>query len=369
MMITPRAKKIAGIVAAAVIAAAAVFVYFFNPFAFLMPQEKFPLLTATLPLAPNNNSAPAQAASLWGVDFSQSQAEYLKLDWKELYSSIINDLGAKDIKLHTNWNWVEGDKDNYFFNDIDWQIQQAEQHNVKIIYVLGMKTGRWPECHVPDWAQGLSKTDEQAALLKYMTAVVTRYKNSKAVAYWQVENEPKLPFGNCPSWYYANGDLLKKEVDLVRSLDASRPIIISDSGELSDWTRVAKLADIVGITLYRNAWTSVTKTYGFESYSFKVPSYYSKKAENIKKTYGKNVICIELQAEPWAGEPLVTAPLAEQLKSMNSDMFKEDVAFAQATGLDKFYFWGVEWWYWMATKQNHPEIWNEAKTLFHSGHL
>ena len=34
------------------------------------------------------------------------------------------------------------------------------------------------------------------------------------------------------------------------------------------------------------------------------------------------------------------------------------------TGLDTFYLWGVEWWYWMKTAQNQPAIWTEAKTLF-----
>ena len=45
--------------------------------------------------------APAPKNITWGVDFSQYQAEYLKLNWKETYSAIINDLGAKNIKLHT----------------------------------------------------------------------------------------------------------------------------------------------------------------------------------------------------------------------------------------------------------------------------
>jgi Glycosyl hydrolase family 10. len=361
MPIRPKVKKIFVILSIIIVALAAVFIYFFNPFAFLMLQSKIMIQTAGL--------TPPQVDSMWGVDFSQSQAEYLKLDWKETYSAIINDLGVKSIKLHTNWNWVEGKKDDYFFNDIDWQIKQAEQNNVKIIYVVGMKTGRWPECHIPDWAVNAPKDQVQAELLNYVTAVVNRYKDSKAIAYWQVENEPMLKFGVCPSWYYADTNLLETEVALVRSLDPSRQIIISDSGELSSWARVAKLADIVGVTLYRNAWTKVTPTFGFESYSFKVPSYYSKKTENIQKTFGKKVICIELQAEPWAGKPLLTASLAEQLKSMNLTMFKEDVAFARQTGLDKFYFWGVEWWYWMATKQNRPEIWNEAKNLFQSGNI
>ena len=74
---------------------------------------------------------------------------------------MISDLGVKNIKLHTNWNWVEGKKDSFFFNDIDWQIKQAEQNNVKIIYVIGMKTGRWPECHIPGWAQNLPESQQQ----------------------------------------------------------------------------------------------------------------------------------------------------------------------------------------------------------------
>lgn len=300
----------------------------------------------------------------WGVDFSQSQAEYLKLDWKEAYLAIINDLWVKNIKLQTNWDWVEGIKDDYFFNDIDWQIKQAEKKNVKIIYVIGMKTGRWPECHIPNWAQNLPKESVQTELLKYITEVVQRYKDSKSIAFWQVENEPLFRFGVCPSWYYKNDDFLKTEVALVKSLDPSRQVIISDSGEQSAWFGAAKVGDIVGITLYRSAWADVTKTFGFNAYSFLNPVTYAKKAEIIKKMFNKNVIGIELQAEPWTKEPLMEAPLEEQMKSMNLDMFKENIEFAEQTGLDTFYFWGAEWWYYMKTAQNQPEIWNEAKKLF-----
>lgn len=309
--------------------------------------------------------AEVQNGITWGVDFSQSQAEYLKLNWKETYSAIINDLGAKNIKLHTNWNWVEGKKDDYFFKDIDWQIKQAEQNNVKIIYVLGIKTGRWPECHVPKWADNLPEEQQQAKLLEYITEVILRYKNSKAIVNWQVENEPLFRFGECPSWYYKNDDFLKTEIALVKSLDPKRPVIISDSGEQSTWFGPAQVGDIVGITMYRNAWAHVTDTFGFNlNYAFLNPMTYARKAEIIKKLFGKDVICIELQAEPWASKPFLEAPLQEQAKSMNLDMFKENVKFAKQTGLDKFYFWGVEWWYWMKEKNNQPEIWSEAQKLF-----
>ena len=97
----------------------------------------------------------------WGVDFSQMQAESLKLNWKETYLTIINDLGAKNIKIHTQWDWVEGKKDNFYFDDIDWQLKQAKDNGVSIIYVVGMKSGRWPECHIPGWAVNLSEQQQQ----------------------------------------------------------------------------------------------------------------------------------------------------------------------------------------------------------------
>jgi len=299
----------------------------------------------------------------WGVDFSQMQAESLKLDWRETYEAIIHDLKAKNIKLHTQWDWVEGKRDDFYFEDIDWQIKQAEQNNVKIIYVLGMKTGRWPECHIPSWAKNISKGQQQTELLKYVTEVVQRYKDSKAITYWQVENEPLFRFGECPEWYYQDDSFLRTEVSLVKSLDPSRQIIISDSGEQSSWFGAASVGDIVGITMYRNAWAHVTDTFGFKLYSFLNPVTYFKKADIINKMFGKKVICIELQAEPWASTAY-GASREEQEKSMNLDMFKENIAFAKQTGLDTFYFWGVEWWYWLKTVQNQPAVWNEAKILF-----
>ena len=75
-------------------------------------------------------------------------------------------------------------------------------------------------------------------------------------------------------------------------------------------------------------------------------------------------MCVELQAEPWASKPFYTVSLETQAKTMNPEIFKQNIEYAKNTGLDKFYLWGVEWWYWMKEKQNQPQIWNEAKNLF-----
>lgn len=302
----------------------------------------------------------------WGVDFSQMQAESLKLDWKEAYLEIINDLGVKNIKIHTQWDWIEGKQGQFYFGDTDWQIQKAKENNVKIIYVVGMKSGRWPECHVPDWASSLTEQQQKDALLNYIKAVVLRYKDNNTITYWQVENEPLFKFGECPSWYYDNSDFLKEEVDFVKALDPLRQVIVSDSGEGSMWITAGRIGDIVGTTMYRDAWAHISDKFGFYFHYFYSPVYYSRKALIIQKLFHKNVICIEFQAEPWASKPFNDVPLQEQYKTMNLQRFQNNIEYAKETGFDTFYFWGAEWWYWLKTTQNQPQIWNEAKKIFQS---
>lgn len=314
--------------------------------------------------------APVDGNIKWGIDFSQMQSEALKLDWKKNYLAILNDLGVKNIKLHTQWDWIEGEKDKYFFDDIDWQIKQAEKKNVKIIYVVGLKTGRWPECHIPEWANNLPEQQQKDAILNYIKETVQRYKNNNAITYWQVENEPLFNFGECPSWYYKDDSFLKREVDLVKSLDPSRQVIVSDSGELSLWLNASKIGDVLGATMYRRAWVNISSFglnipfRGFYGNYLMPPIFYWRKAEIIKYIFNKKVICVELQAEPWAQKPFYDVPLEEQYKTMDLQKFRDNIKYAKETGLDTFYFWGVEWWYWLKETQNKPEIWAEAKKLF-----
>lgn len=304
-----------------------------------------------------------QKSITWGVNFSQAQTEFLNIDWKETYTAILDDLGVKNIKLLTNWDWVEGKRDEYYFSDIDWQIQEAKKRNGKVIYVVGMKSGRWPECHLPAWANYLKKNEQQEKILQYIAQVVNRYKHDPTITAWQAENEPLFHFGVCP-WY--DEGFLKKEVALIKSLDGSRPIIVSESGEQSWWFKAASIGDIVGTTLYRKVWVHITDTHGFYMDIPLSPSSYGFKASIIQRLFGKKVINVELQAEPWFPNVFEGLPLAEQEKQMNVDQFIKNVVYAQHTGLDTFYFWGTEWWYWMKEKQNRPEIWNEAQKLFYT---
>lgn len=305
--------------------------------------------------------APQQKEILWGVNFSQKHAEYLGLDWKEAYRAILNDLGATRVRLAVYWNVIEPKQGVFVFDDIDWQVQQAEQQKTKLILVVGMKEPRWPECHAPDWSLPLSKISTQEQILKMMEQVVLRYKNSPSLAMWQVENEPLISFsfGLCPAKDEA---FLKQEIALVRSLDPSHPILVSDSGELSLWTRSASIADTVGVTMYRRVWSPQLNNY----FTYPLPPvFYWRKAELIQWLFGKRVIGVELQAEPWGpGKLIYDTSVAEQMKTMSLSQLKKNIAYARKSGLSEQYFWGAEWWYWMKTKQNDPSFWNEVKTVF-----
>jgi len=303
---------------------------------------------------------PPQAKEItWGVNFSQKHATNLGLDWKETYLALLDDLKVKNIKLITHWDLIEPTKDGYVFDDLDWQVGEVKRREGKIILVIGMKTGRWPECHIPDWAKNLKKEEQQKEILGIIEKIVLRYGDSQAIRYWQVENEPFFPFGECP---WMDKEFLKKEIDLVKSLDyKKRPVVISDSGELSLWFGAAKFGDLVGTTMHRKVWFKEFKKY--VDYPFP-PVYYWRRAQIIKKLFSKEVICVELQLEPWCPRSLYDCSIEEQQKTMNLEKFKENVKFAKETGFDTFYLWGAEWMYLIKEKQGLPEIWEEAKKLF-----
>ena len=299
----------------------------------------------------------------WGINFSQKHAENLGLDWKETYSALLNDLNVKKIKIASYWDLVEPGDGVYSFEDLDWQIEKAEEKEAEILLVIGMKSPRWPECHIPFWAKELKEEEQKEKILIFIKEVILRYKEKNFIFAWQIENEPFFSFGKC-SW--SDKNFLKEEIALVKSLDPYRPIIISESGEGSLWIQAAQVGDMVGTTIYKKIW--IEKIRQYFTY-FLPPVFYHRKSQMVEKLFGKEVICVELQAEPWGPKLLYDCSIEEQLKTMNLEQFQKNIEFAKKTGFDTFYFWGAEWWYWMKEVHNQPEIWNEAKQLLDFGKI
>jgi len=300
--------------------------------------------------------APARNIT-WGVVFSQKQADNLGLDWRQVYLALLDDLGAEKIKIAAHWDLLEPQQGEYDFSDLDWQLAEASKRSVKIMPAIGMKTPRWPECHIPKWAEGIGKEKQQEAILAMLAAAVSRYKDNQTIESWQVENEPLFPFGECP---WRDKNFLQQEIALVKALDENkRPVVVSDSGEGSWWLEAARAGDLPGVTMYRRVYFREVGLY--VNYPLP-PAFYAIKAKLINAIFGKRVICVELQTEPWAIDGKFDGG-ANDGKTMSLAQMKGNLAFAKNTGLDEFYLWGSEWWYWMKEMRDHSEFWEEIKLL------
>ena len=293
----------------------------------------------------------------WGISFSRIFARDMGLDWKEAYLAILGELQPKTLRLPIYWEDVEPREGQYTFNDYDWMIEQAKEKKVDMILVVGRKLPRWPECHVPTWAASRSEEVQQDKMLLLISEIVKRYKTLENLYAWQVENEPFLAFGECPT---VDASFLDQEIALVKSLDNRHPVIVTDSGELSIWLRAAKRADIFGTTMYR---VVHQKYLGYVEYPLP-PKFFWLKANTIRLFYpGKPIFVSELQAEPWGPQLLFDLPLDEQEKSMTIKQFRENIAYAKEVGFSPAYLWGAEWWYWMKTINNDSSYWKEAKKV------
>ena len=296
----------------------------------------------------------------YGMSFNTVYARELGLDWKETYDAILHDLGVRHLRLAAHWPMVEPTRDVYNFEELDYQISEAEKAGATVVLAVGRRLPRWPECHIPTWAREESWDDQKIQLREYITAVVERYKNSPAINYWQVENEPYLAlfaFEHCGA---LDEDFLKEEIALVHELDPSRRVLVTDSGNLGTWAGAYSNGDAFGTSVYVHFWNPELGQFK----TFLPPWFYRAKEKVMALRYGeKPTFLIELSAEPWLVEPVVNVPLATQFTRMDVTKFNEILAYARDTRFDQQYLWGAEWWYWLKL-QNEPAMWEAGKQVF-----
>lgn len=296
----------------------------------------------------------------YGMSFNTPYAKELGLNWQEAYDAILDDLGVRHLRLAAHWPMVEPAQGQYNFVELDYQIARAEAVGAEVVLAVGRRLPRWPECHIPEWLPALSEGERQTAQLSYMEAVVNRYKNSPAVKYWQVENEPFLAVFAYEYCGDLDKDFLDQEIALVKKLDTSRPVLVTDSGNLGKWLPAYKRGDAFGTSVYVYFWNP-------ELGQFKtvMPAWFYRVKENFTALlYGwKPTFLIELSAEPWLVEPITKVPLEVQFSRMDVEKFDDIIEYAKDTRFDQQYLWGAEWWYWLKL-QGHPEMWERGQKLY-----
>lgn len=306
----------------------------------------------------------------YGVSFSKFHTDELQLEWRETYRALLDDLEVKHFRFSAHWPNTEPERGVYNFTELDYQMAEAETRGADFILAVGRRLPGWPECHEPGWAQVKSEKFkvesvadyDKEELLKYIATIVGRYKNRPGLKYWQVENEPFLSFFSRSQCGPLDKKFLEEEIAFVKQLDPAHPVLVTDSGEFGNWWQAYRRGDVFGTSLYLYIWN---RTIGPFRYPI-TPAFFRIKQSLVELALGKKLtVIIELSAEPWLLQPIVTAPLSVLQERMGIAKFNEMINFAAKTGFDTQYLWGAEWWYWMK-KQGYSAYWERAKELFRS---
>jgi hypothetical protein len=296
----------------------------------------------------------------YGVSFSKFHSDELGLPYRTVLLSLLDDLNVRRFRLSAHWPMIEPEKGKYNFNDLDFQLEETHKRDAKVVLALGRRLPGWPECHDPDWAKGLSWDEKKKEILSYLETVVNHYKQYDNIEYWQVENEPFLSVFAQEQCGTLDKAFLKEEIALVKKLDPSRPVLVTDSGNLGLWKDAWRVGDAFGTSVYMYLWNP---TLG-QVRSIYLPSFYRTKTTLMEMFLGKKKsFLIELSLEPWLLEPIAKAPLETQIARMDTAKFDEIISFAKKTGFDTQYLWGAEWWYSMK-ERGHGEYWERAKQIF-----
>lgn len=295
----------------------------------------------------------------YGVSFIPAYAESLGLDAPETMDALLG-IGVKHFRLVSYWNQLEPTPGQYNFDLLDWQFAKAEKAGAHITLTLGLRQPRWPECHAPTWVD--MSGNWQPQLYSFMTKVVERYKDSPALADYQLENEYFLRgFGECTDF---SRDRLVAEYNLIKQLDPAHKIVIARSNNALGMPIGKPIPDEFSVSVYKRVWDAgVTKRY----LEYPFPAWYYGFLAGVQQImHGKPMRIAELQAEAWPphGQPIAQVSLAEQNKSMDAQRLSARFDYGRASNLRRIDFWGGEYWYYRLVKLQDPSLWNVAQQEF-----
>lgn len=329
-----------------------------------------------LPIAPRRST-------LLGISFRPIQAAAFSLDVRSTLQTLLT-YPFQIIRIGAYWSELEPEPGTFRIDNLDWQIDAAEQAGKHIILCLGpLKTFGYPEFFVPKYIlkkpfpeHTLIQASQYSYLLKaaiaFINRLVERYKHRDSIVAWQLEHEALDPLGVEHSWRLDHA-FVEREAEALRKADPSRPLMMngflptSMLVRLSQWWRTRdqgdslaiaeRLADMVGIDYYpRHALVALgNKTIYLDGSQNQWQQQKRKQLLDSAHKHGQKILISEGQAEPW--ETITTPPnpesqgmyscLPEHLITNYNDCMESS---GQRTPLYAYLFWGAE--YWVRRKQS-----------------
>ncbi len=300
----------------------------------------------------------------YGITWSKPYAEELGLNSQQGLEVMLDEVNVRRFRIPAYWTLIEPEQGYFDFTWLDAQLDLIERYDGDVTLAVGARLPRWPECWVPEWTENLSQSDRESAQLNYVQKVYERYSEHPAIIKWQIENEVSFTFfAKCDG---LTKQLVAEQLSLVRGLEQSRvkniqrPVITTDSGEFSTWLAFVGKVDGKGVSLYRrvtNPWIGVI------NYWFIPPWAYQRKANLVSPFIG-HIHISEFQMEPWASVPLHTLENSAMFFTLDHKQMERNLVYAQRTGFDEIYFWGAEWWLWMARERGIPDFLDTMTQFF-----
>ncbi len=342
------------------------------------------LKQATQPLTDAWQHLPIEPrrSTLLGISFRSPHVAVLGLDARTTLQTLLT-YPFQLIRLGAYWNRIEPEPGMFLTDELDWQIDAAEQAGKQIMLCVGpLKTFSYPEFFVP--AHHLKHPFPEHTLIKpyaypslltaateFITRLAERYKQRKSIVAWQLEHEAVDPLGVEHTWRL-DVSFVEKEMEALRKADPTRPIMLNGflptslPVRLSQWWRTRdqgdslavaqRMADMVGIDYYpRHALMTIgAKTLYMDGSKSPWQQRRRKQVFAWTRTHGQKLLIAEGQAEPWE---TVTIPPNPYKQGMYSCLPEHVITnyntcmrwSQQEADLYAYLFWGAE--YWMLRKQ------------------
>lgn len=362
-------------------------------FASFLHMGEFSLKRPVQPLtnAWQNTPIEPRGSTLLGVTFRPPQVLALGLDMHATLQTLLT-YPFQLIRLGAYWNQIEPKPGTFLPDELDWQIDAAEQAGVQVILCVGpLKTFSYPEFYVPPHhlrqpfpehirIKPSAYVSLVSAATAFLTRLVERYKDRPGIVAWQLEHEAVDPLGMEHSWRLDTA-FVAEELRALRQADPTRPILMNGflptslPVRISQWWQThdqgdslavaLRMADIVGIDYYpRQALLNIGgRTLYLDGSDGLWPAAKYKRLCACTSVHGQQLMISEGQAEPWE---TVTTPPNPTGQGTASCLPEHVIAnyntcmrwSQQGCSLYSYLFWGAE--YWVLRKQTGDSSYLQA---------
>ena len=312
-------------------------------------------------------------SAMLGISFRPRQLEAFGLEGPATLDSLL-ECPFELLRLGAYWDRIETTVGEFDTKELDWQLAAAERAGKRVILSIGpIKNFGYPEYYVPKHQLerplregALVRPEDQTSLLsaarRFITSVVTKYRNRASVVAWQLEHEAVDPLGFEHSWRLGR-DFIESELSTLRECDPSRPVMMNGFLPTSSLVRLsqswrtrdqgdslavaAQLADIVGLDYYpRNALFRLgARTLYADGSAARPPAALF---AAVRKR-GRRWMVAEGQAEPWETATVPPNPPGKSMFTCGPHHLIENYNAAISwssweTPVYAYLFWGAEYW-------------------------